>query len=100
MTDGEVEREFVRTERSPRGTQLWVQTIEWEGPHTPVSTWVPLGEPSPMTADQVEKKRKRLLSNRRYFRRCSSCEQLNPVGWMHGASLCQGCATRELGIVY
>ena len=99
MTDEEIKRQFIRI--SPSGNRLEVETISWDGPHTPTSKWVDFG-PIPKTAGTVEINAvmERALACKRFFRRCETCKILNPLGWMHDARICQGCAQRDLGVVY
>lgn len=98
MTDEEIKQEFVRV--SPCGQRLEVSVISWNG-HSPTSAWVDFG-PIPKDAGPVETSQavERILVSERFFRRCQTCKTLNPVGLMHDANICQGCAERDLGIVY
>jgi hypothetical protein len=99
MTDEEIKRQFIRI--SPSGNRLEVETISWDGPHTPTSAWVDFG-PIPKNADTVEidAVMETALANTRFFRRCETCKMLKPLGWMHDAKICQGCAERDLGVVH
>ncbi|MEZ4647516.1 MAG: hypothetical protein R3E97_01805 [Candidatus Eisenbacteria bacterium] len=99
MTDEELIARFIQVRRSEDEVLLLVQTIQWHGPHTPVSECVVAKTLPPGTSDvQVEKAVSRLVTNRKYFRACVECHERNPVGWMSGDS-CHGCAERD-GIVF
>ena len=101
MNDRELLDEFVRVERDADQVRIMVREIHWDGPHTPVSTWV-LGQELPVTATETEVNSATLsiLDDARYFRPCRECEQRKPVGWMHDDRICQGCAEANHGVVH
>jgi hypothetical protein len=101
MTNRELRKEFIRVERSEENVEIFVREIRWEGPHTPVSTWV-IGSSLPDTASEtdVEKATARILEDDGYFQVCNECGERKPLGWMLNGSLCQQCAQIHHGIVY
>ena len=79
-------------------------TVEWHGPHTPVTIGAPvamvnLGEPDLVDAvsTAIEKARTARLAT---YRTCARCGKTKPPEWMHDAQTCQRCAERDLGVVY
>ena len=101
MNDRELRKEFIRVERSEEKVEIFVREIRWEGPHTPVSTWV-IGSSLPATASEadVEKATARILEDDSYFQVCNECGERKPLGWMHDGRICQGCAVANHGIVH
>ena len=101
MNDRELVEEFVRVERTEKEVQIFVREIRWEGPHTPISTWV-IFTSLPDTASEVaiEKATARILEDDGYFQVCNECGERKPLGWMHDGTICQGCAVANHGIVH
>ena len=101
MTDRELRKEFIRIEKTQNEVQILVHEIRWEGPHTPVSTWV-IGSSLPDTASEadVEKATARILEDDGYFQVCNECVERKPLGWMHDGRICQGCAVANHGVVH
>ena len=101
MNDRELLDEFVRVERTDDRVRILVREIHWDGPHTPVSTWVNADNfPATATEAEANAAASRVLEDARYFRVCRECEQRNPVGWMHDDRICQGCAEANHGVVH
>ena len=100
MTDRELRKEFVRVERTEKKIQILLREIRWDGPHTPISTWV-VGKRLPDTASdaEVENAIADMLQDHRYFRVCPECSEKKPFGWNDG-SICQRCAEVNHGVVY
>ena len=92
--------DFVRIDRSRvDGVVVSIAKVDWDGPHTPVLRWVKYDEAfAPEVCD--DRIFQTVLHDKRFFQRCSQCGELNNVGHMHSASICQGCAERSLGVVY
>ena len=101
MNDREFLEEFVRVKRTENSVQILVRKIRWEGPHTPISTWV-TGRSLPDTASEaaIEKATASLLEDHRYFRTCLECGERKPFGWMNDERICQGCAEANHGVVH
>ena len=101
MTDRELLTEFIRIERAEKEVQILVREIRWEGPHTPVSSWV-IGSSLPDTASEadVEKATARILEDDGYFQVCNECGERKPPGWMNDERICQGCAVANHGVVH
>ena len=101
MTDRELREEFVRVEKTENGVQILVREIRWDGPHTPISTWV-VGKSLPATASEadVEKATSRILEEDGCFQVCNECGERKPLGWMHDETICQGCAVANHGVVH
>ena len=102
MDDNDLIKDFVRRTTTDAGVTIEVKVIGWDGPHTPVSSWMTAakvkGTPSP---EKLQKAILRVLENKRYFRVCRDCGERNPVGWMTGdMGVCHSCAERNHGIVF
>ena len=93
--------EFVRVEKTGKEFRIFVRKIRWDGPHKPASTWL-LAKTLPDSASRsaVEVATSGILEDHRYFLTCHECGKRNPLGWMHSASLCQGYAEANHGIVH
>jgi hypothetical protein len=102
MHEDELREEFVRLEERPDGRcDVLIQVIHWPHPHTPSAEWVlwkRLHEPGSGTEREVIARQ--ALKDERFFGTCKECGERNPKGWMHSASLCQGCAQGNHGVVY
>ena len=101
MKDRELLDEFVRVARTEGGVRILVREIRWEGPHTPVSTWV-IARTLPATASETEVENSvvRILEDGDYFQVCNECGSRKPLGWMEGGGICQGCAEVNHGVVH
>jgi hypothetical protein len=84
--------------------EVLAYAVEWRGPHTPVTTGVPvatvnLGESNLVAAVSaaIEKARTARLAT---YHTCVRYDETNPPEWMHDAHTCQRCAERDLGVVY
>ncbi len=101
MTDRELRKEFIRIEKTQNEVQILVHEIRWDGPHTPIHTWV-IAKSLPDTASEVEigKATAGILEDPRYFRVCDECGERKPFGWMLDQSICQECAQTNHGVVY
>lgn len=101
MNDRELLSEFVRIERTVDLVSILVREIHWDGPHTPVSTWVKADDlPATATEAEASAAAARVLRDRRFFRICGECEQRKPTGWMDDDQICQGCAEQNHGVVH
>jgi len=101
MEDRELLDEFVRVERSESELSILVREIHWEGPHTPVSTWVTARTLSVTASEsEIEDATVRVLDDDSYFLVCRECKERKPCGRMHDGKICQGCAQRNHRIVY
>ena len=101
MNDLELLQEFLRVEHTESGVRILVRRIHWNGPAEPVSIWV-VGKDfhSAATKAETDAAARRILEDERYFRVCGECGERNPLGWMHDETMCQGCASKNRGIVY
>ena len=101
MKDSELLKEFIRVEKTAHGVQLLVCMIAWDGPHTPVSTWLVVKNlPGGASEAETQLAATDALEDPRYFSRCVECSERKPVGWMHDDDTCQGCAERNHGVVH
>ena len=100
MNDTELLKEFVRVERSEEKVEIFVREIRWDGPHTPIHTWV-IAKSLPATASEptIKSATADILRDNRYFRVCPECNEKKPFGWNDG-SICQRCAEVNHGVVY
>jgi hypothetical protein len=101
MNDGELQKEFIRIERTGDRVRILVREIHWDGPAKAVSTWT-VAQYLPATASDAEAEAvtPRILEDDQYFRICGECSERTPRGWMHDEELCQGCAVANHGVVY
>ncbi len=101
MTDRELRKEFIRIEKTQNEIQILVHEIRWDGPHSPIHTWV-VGKSLPDTASEagIEEATASVLEDHRYFRVCDECGERKPVGWMHDETICQRCAVANHGVVH
>ncbi len=101
MIDRELRKEFIRIETTQTEVQILVHEIRWDGPHTPVSTWV-IGKSLSDTASksEIENATVGILRDDRYFRACLECGERKPLGWMQDESICQECAQANHGVVH
>ena len=101
MNDRELGKECLRVERTDTKVKILVREIRWDGPATPISTWV-IARTLPATASdsEIENALARILEEDGYFQVCNECGERKPLGWMHGGGICQGCAQANHGVVY
>lgn len=102
MTDEEIIKEFISIQEIEGMVVLSVEIIEWpHGPYNPHSSLVEVkrfqGE---VNSERTRKAVRAVLRQKKYFRRCMDCGEINPRGWMHDSRTCQSCAERNKGIVY
>jgi hypothetical protein len=101
MTDAELTADFMRTRCVADATILQVATVTWSGPCSPglrwhnFRTWSSTPDLEEVAAAQTE-----ALASPSYFQRCDRCSERHNIGHMHDDHMCQGCAARDLGVVY
>jgi hypothetical protein len=101
MNDRELRKEFIRVERSEEKVEIFVREIRWEGPHTPISTWVIFTSlPATASEAEIEEATVGILEDDGYFQVCNECDERKPLGWMLNESHCQECAQANHGVVY
>ena len=90
--------EYIRIKGSQE-IEIQVKQISWKGPHLPVGEWCPVAMPDhPPSAEHLEEQLFALVHE--HFLRCTSCGDWNVHGHMFDDSLCHGCASTLLGVVY
>jgi len=102
MTEPKLIKDFIRTGKTSTSVEFYVRHISWEqGPDKPREIWYLVSriEGSP-DENQIRKETARILSDKRYFKRCKKCKGLNPVGLMHDAKTCQRCAQKNHEVSY
>ena len=101
MNDQELREEFICVEKTEDAVKILFHEIRWQGPHTPIHTWV-ARKSLPATASEVEieKAADSILEDDGYFQVCNECGDKKPLGWMLDQSICQGCAQIHHGVVY
>ncbi len=101
MDDRELLDEFVRVERTEKEVRILVREIHWDGPHTPVSTWVTARTLSATVSEsEIESETGLVIEDDDYFLVCRECNERNSRGWMHDGKICQGCAEANQGVVH
>lgn len=84
---------------------LWVARVGWDSPDKPFAYFFPFRywKKSP-TPEMIDRAKQAAFHDRRFFMTCSYCNQIKNIGHMFRATrnqeMCQGCATRYLGVVY
>ncbi len=80
---------------------FWVGRVKWGSPYRPSIYFTPFRRwKKPPTPDMLTRARQAALRNTRFFRECAYCKQANNVGHMFDDRICQGCASRYMGVVY
>jgi len=101
LTERELLDSFTRIEARDDRYRFEVGIVTWSHPHEPDADWKCFRRwktaPSP---ERIATAEKAALGSRRFFRRCVTCGELNNIGHMHSADVCQGCAESHLGVVY
>ena len=87
----------------PVGDQVEIYFIDiiWESSHTPTTHDV-LVYTAPLAKWEKYKGKyiSRILNNKKYFRICGLCGEVNHTGHMHDAYICQSCAEIHHHVVY
>lgn len=79
--DTDIIQEFIRVDLTPTERTISVLDIGWDGPHTPVGTWIVVGRLSRVASTaETEKAVRRVLHSPRWFRLCQTCRQRKPKG--------------------
>jgi hypothetical protein len=105
MTDQSLVEQFIEIRRNTAGLQLWVKTIHWEGPHTPITVpTLAIQLSSQATEADVQEACSGLLKDPRFFLSCSVCGERKPRGWLGhldhlSEPVCHGCMERQ-GVVF
>jgi hypothetical protein len=92
MKDSDLIKKFIRVEKTTLVLQILVCEIRWDGPYTPVSTWV-VGKDFPDEVSQAEIQYAvtGMFEDPRYFRSCAECGEHQPVDWMYDDRICERC---------
>ncbi len=101
MTAQEIAKEFIRVTYRRNSIEFRVKDIFRDGPAHPYSTWELSSRiDGPISEKQITDEIERILHNKRHFRTCEECGDLNPIGWMNDERICQSCAERNHGVVH
>jgi hypothetical protein len=101
MNQQQITKEFIKIEKGHTSMKLFVKEIVWEGPHTPTENWILISKVgSDVDKPKVDEMVRAILMNEKYFKTCGECGEIKPDGWMHDNKICQGCATKNHGVVY
>ena len=99
MTRSELVTEFISIDSYPGKATFHVAKISWDG-HTPNREWVKHSEvEGELTDTKKDTVISKILSDKKFFKICKECSEVNPVGWMHDSKICQSCAEKQ-GVVY
>lgn len=103
MERQEIIDEHIAIERNAAGITISVIDVEWDG-HTPVERHLPARKLSTdASPEELSKAIDEVLSDKKFFRVCNDCRELNVVGHiieLHGKTLCHGCAQMNHGIIF
>jgi hypothetical protein len=93
--------QFFRVHQLEDGWAFDVGVVQWPSPYSPELKWCQfrLWSRKPDAA-RIARAQAAALRQPRFFRRCTTCNELHNAGHMHGPDLCQSCATEKLGVVY
>lgn len=101
MSEEEVIEEFIKVYKDRDQVRFYVRRIDWDGPHTPITTTVNVSSfDGEMDDEAIRAEVMRISKDSKHFRRCKECGERNPFGWMHDSKICQSCAERNHGVVY
>ena len=99
--DGTIVDECTRVTREADCLLIEVAHIAWDGPHTPVTTWVTCAVlPLDAAHTSISAARFALLEERGHFRICRVFKERKPCGGMHDGRVCQSCAERDFGVIH
>ena len=91
----------IRVEKTPHNYEIKICYVTWDGPHTRETDWRVIEKLKLNTLDEeINYAIKEVIKNPKYFRECTECNQINMVGDMYDNTLCHGCASDKLKIVY
>lgn len=93
--------QFIRVVSDDDASVLEIAIVVWHGPHEPTLVWNSFRRwSSPPSDTELRTAEFDAMHDRRYFKTCEMCGELNNVGHMHDDVTCQSCAERHLGIAY
>lgn len=93
--------DFTRVSVRDDVTVLELALVRWAGPHTPQLEVAALSQVAATpTPHQVSRALEEALASRRFFQKCTRCEELSNGGHMHDAAVCQGCVERHFGVIH
>ncbi len=101
MAKGKELRSYIKEVPLGDEVEIYFVKISWPLPYDLVSEDVLLYR-VPLEDWEREKREYygRILNNKKYFRVCGHCFELNHVGHMDGKYLCQSCAEEYFGVVH
>ena len=81
---------------------LSVGIVKWSGPHTSRTEWkiVESFKGTRPKQELVDEAIGKALNNKRYFKICMKCLELNNIGHMFSDYMCEGCAEVFLGVIH
>lgn len=92
--------DFIKVEIQGGQVEIWFDDFDWHG-QEPVSHKVLLYTLRLARWEKgKEKYLSRILNNKKYFRICGLCGEVNHRGHMHDAYVCQHCETVHYGVIY
>lgn len=97
----ELIEQFTRVISQADSIHIEALIISWDGPCTPVSSWLKVYElPANASEFEIKKSRKKLIGRKKYFRICDFCGEQHPDGYMFTNHMCQTCASTHMGVVF
>lgn len=92
---------YIRVKRGNKKLVLQVINIDWDGPHTAVSTWKTVKTlDTSATLAELDAEAQKILATPRLFGYCSICKKHCLQGHMYSDSHCYCCAEKHLNVVY
>lgn len=101
VNDDKIVEEFIRVDRLPSSTRIFVGVVTWLAVSEPRKDRVEVASlPAEASASDIAGAVANCLEDRRWFGTCDDCGERNPVGWMDEPALCMGCDERNHGAVH
>ena len=88
---------------TPDAIELRLPTIEWLGPHTPVSSsqlWKRVNWNKSKKLNLSKLIASAWAAQKQTFGECQYCGKRQPCGWMFKQDVCDSCAEKHLGIIH
>ena len=98
--DDHLLRNYTRVRLDADEQVIEVGDTTWEGPHTPVISWVEASRlPADTSTAEVARARRRLLMRRKFFVICKECGERNAKGHT-SRGVCHECMEKKHGVVF
>ena len=90
----------VVVQRGGNYVAVYVLSLGWDGPHTPVYTYKLVKQlPAGVSEQEIEKAVEKTKNNKKYFGTCEACGSRVMIGYML-FGCCHACAPSQHGVVF